>query len=222
MTIDLANPNESCNPLASREVEKANATSPKVAGMAGKTGRPTLPKDQRERVRAVLEELRHEKFDDNQAALARALDIKPPSLFTIMQGTGAPALPTLEKIAELRGVDLDTLLGKTPKPSPAAPTRFIEIDGRYPNLAKAVAMARIGEVREAAVERVASSLKDSEQDLPVFEWLDEIRSAERKVRREELQLAQDVEQARKVEEANAVHAAEAEKASKPNLKKRRT
>ncbi len=73
--------------------------------MAKKTD---LPPDQVARVRAALEVLGRDEA--SEAALARKLGLKPPSLHKIIHSGGGMSYDTAKRVARLRGVKVAALL----------------------------------------------------------------------------------------------------------------
>jgi transcriptional regulator with XRE-family HTH domain len=143
---------------------------------APRTGRPSLSVDQAARVRAALEKLKRERFDDNQAQLAAAIGIKPPSLHAILQGHNAPSYQTVVRIAEVMGVDEKTLLGGTRPEEKADP---------YPLRRE---LASLSEFRAApkVVQEEILNIRNRRGDYArIDDWLAELRAAVRRHERGE-------------------------------------
>lgn len=184
--------------------------------MAGKTGRPTLSPDQAARVHAALVRLRDDRFKGNQAELARAIGIKPPSLHAIMEKHNAPSYPTCIKIAALLGMHVDVLLG-------GGTTRTI-IDPRYPNqdLAaevfrrEAAAKGISSELAEQAIEEARAAVHDLPHDATPLEWVDHFKAVASAIRF--TRANPDLEAQRAA--ADAARAREMEDVTRPKLPKR--
>lgn len=115
-----------------------------------------LTKAQAQRVLAVLERLRDERFGGSVTALARELGISQPSLTNIMSGRNLPSRTTAEKVAELSGIRLE---------------EFLEQEDPYP--ARARALGRLRGLLSPHVEEVvrAIELAPGVEDQTEMDWI---------------------------------------------------
>jgi transcriptional regulator with XRE-family HTH domain len=67
-------------------------------------GRPTLPPEEAERVRLILVGICAAVFENNEAALARALDMSQSAIWQIRAKRNRPSTQTARRLADLLGV----------------------------------------------------------------------------------------------------------------------
>jgi hypothetical protein len=110
-----------------------------------------------------------------QARLAKELNIHQPSLSNFLSGKFGAGHVLARSIARLKGKSVEELLG--------IEVPAVDYVDRYPNRAMAIQMARRDGYDEGAIETMAQATLQSENDLPVTEWLLAIRDEERRQRR---------------------------------------
>lgn len=111
----------------------------------------------------------------SQARLAKELNIHQPSLSNFLGGKFGAGHVLARSIARLKGKSVEELLGiDLPEHD------YVD---RYPNRAMAIQMARRDGYDEDAIQTMAQATLQSENDLPVTEWLLAIRDEERRRRR---------------------------------------
>jgi hypothetical protein len=83
-----------------------------------------LTSTQSDRLRAVLRRLKEEKFDGNETALAKAINVGQTTVFRFLSGKHGATMETAEKIAAYLGVGVAGLLGLDSKP-PTQPAQIV-------------------------------------------------------------------------------------------------
>lgn len=83
-----------------------------------------LTSTQVDRLRAVLRRLKEEKFDGNETALAKAINVGQTTVFRFLSGKHGATMETAEKIAAYMGVGVAGLLGLDSKP-PTQPAQIV-------------------------------------------------------------------------------------------------
>ncbi len=132
----------------------------------------TYSSEQNERIRAAAQELLGRY--GSQANLAASLGLKQPSLSSYLLGRYNAGPHLMKRVAELRGMTVDELLGET---------QTVEPVDRYSNRTMAVRVARLDGLAEPAVQAILSVVLQSERDLPIIEWIDAIRDEVRRQQR---------------------------------------
>lgn len=142
-----------------------------------------------ERIAAYL---RHEIVEWTKAggtviALAKAVGVSGPYISQLRAGQRGVGLGAMQGFADHWGITLAQLEERAAawaKANPSAlPETRIELDDRYPNRARAVKAAELLGVPRAAIDDVLSIKMKSDVDLSPSDWLDEIRSSERRLAR---------------------------------------
>lgn len=139
-----------------------------------KPGRPSLPSDAVERVRAAMKRLRDERYEGNVTKLGKALGISQSAVSQLLADVpkNRPSFATTDAVARLLGVSVHELL------SGPAEAVVVEPDV-YPNRARAVAAARLLGKDERAIERVRQIPgSKSDEDRPVGKWFERIEAEE--------------------------------------------
>lgn len=143
-------------------------------------GRPSLRKDQADRVIAAMRELLRQRFDGNKTALASALGRSQPTVSNLLHPSGAkdrPSYETAERVARLLGMPVSDLLGGSPEEG--------DILEHRPNLEAALhqlgTMVRPG--ARSTVLRVAAALPDLATSTWIVLLMDEAHGHESSVPR---------------------------------------
>lgn len=120
----------------------------------------------------------------SQRALSKAAGLNGVHIQQILSGYQTPniAAKTANGLAAAAGVSPDWILNGVGSPGEEMVRPVVELDEQYPNRARAVAAARaLGSVPEEAIEQVLS-VQWKGADMTPDEWLDELRSAARRLR----------------------------------------
>jgi hypothetical protein len=127
---------------------------------------------------ALLREL--QKGHGTGLALAKALGVSPSLVSEVLKpGASKPVGPTLARaMATLANVSIDEVWGRTP-------TRQVFKPERYPNLETAITTAAslLGAHLDEAAQRARSIAMHYPTDRSVGEWVDELQSIARSIRR---------------------------------------
>lgn len=107
----------------------------------------------------------------SQYRMARELGVRDADVSNLVRaqkGRGAnPSYALVRAISRIVNVDPDWLgLGEG-----HAPSEDLTIDAKYPNRARACAIARAGGISEAVVSRVENEAYDLAEDPPVLQWI---------------------------------------------------
>lgn len=174
----------------------------------GPVGEPADETDveRNERLRAILDRLRIEKYDGNLSATARALGMAPPSLSDILKRKRGVGLDVLVLMAEYFDESLDVLVFGRPRLTGLS----IERGDRYPERAEARRRAR--RIYEQADAQVAGQMYARAEGKPVEWWMRRIEEAQLEARRE-LEDPEGAEAARAASEAKARATAAADEAA---------
>lgn len=117
----------------------------------------------------MIERLLKGRYKDNQAALARALEMSSPALYDLRKGTNKASLTTARKIADLAGVPLAELTGLSADGGDGA------ADTPRVRAAKA---ARLLDIDTAAIDHVLNEVTDAreEREAPALYWFRKIET----------------------------------------------
>lgn len=142
--------------------------------MTRKTGKPSLPDEQRERVLGAMRRIREERFDGKGGVtrMAEALGVSQPLVSqATMPGTSyRPGFDLAQRVAKLLGQDVWELLGIS---GPG-----VDHD-EYPERAKAIRAARLLGMDPRAIEKVRLAPgSKSDVDRSSWEWFREIEYAQ--------------------------------------------
>ncbi len=122
-----------------------------------------------------------------QKDLAAAIDMSLSTIARIEQGKDSPEGDTFEKVAAALRVTGEWLAtGSGPKEAHVIKRIVREYDERYPNRAEAIRLAReISDSPDAekAIGEVKKMVLDSETDLSVQAWIEEIVAESKRIRR---------------------------------------
>lgn len=146
---------------------------------AGKTGRPAMGAEDAERVRKGMTELLP-RFAGVNAKLGRAIGISGQAVGQILNDRQAPSLSTAQKVAALLGVPWTTLVQGAPVPD-------MDETDPYPLRRE---LRLLSEFRGAPseVRAFVLSIKNRTGDYArIDDWLAELRAAQRRYERGELE-----------------------------------
>ncbi len=89
----------------------------------------------------------------------------------------------MRRFASAMGTSVEDVLGHAGVTSVSLPSRTLEYDDQYPNRARAVVAARALGYSEEAIVQVQTQHFAGQPDMEPEEWLEEIRSSDRRLRR---------------------------------------
>jgi predicted transcriptional regulator len=171
-----------------------------------------------ERIQKVFLGFLNGPCQGNKSEAARQLELSQSFVSELFKGTRGHGLNTVIALSDATGKSVDELLGRA---KPARSEIRLERDERYPNLANAIFFLG-AEVSLDAVERVRREAHFSKNDMSRGEWVDDLRNAEKKIRREHAEpdqvISESEEAQRKASEAAARETKKMQAARKPKKK----
>ena len=138
---------------------------------------------QRAAVRSLLRAIVDRDFGGNQTRAAKELGVSQPFVSEVLKDGRGAGTSLLVGMRDYLGVTLDDVLHGRRSSTAAPPSRTLEYDDQYPNRARAVVAARALGYTEEAIAQVQGQHFAGQPDMEPEEWLDEIKTADRRLRR---------------------------------------
>jgi transcriptional regulator with XRE-family HTH domain len=141
-----------------------------------------LTPEENERLRQRMMTALQTRFK-NVTDLASAIGRSQPSISDFLNAKGGASIETVRRFASAMGTSVEDVLGHAGVTSVSLPSRALEYDDQYPNRARAVVAARALGYTEEAIAQVQGQHFAGQPDMEPEEWLDEIKTADRRLRR---------------------------------------
>jgi transcriptional regulator with XRE-family HTH domain len=143
-----------------------------------------LEPEQRANVQRLLRTIVDRDFDGNQSKAARGLQVSQAFISDTVSGNRGAGNRLLIAMAKHLGVTIDDVLaGREARPERPSLTT-VDYGDQFPNRARAMRAAReLGTYSEESLAEVRSLRFADGQDMSPDEWLEEIKSAERRLKR---------------------------------------
>jgi hypothetical protein len=152
-----------------------------VSGTTKKRGRRELSDDAAVKVREVATSLLTSRFAGNKAEMGRHLGISGSGVLYLVEGTTRASRATAERLAELAGVPLGSLLGEEPMATASSSSVFDPTRARFPGLEICLLFHDGGETEWSPATIAAARAGAYADDAPPREWMRRLEELETRI-----------------------------------------